>query len=267
MLTQEQIATFQANGFVNGGVVLTDNEVETLRDETMRVIEERERQDIQQPVLVRNLSRSEGAPVWQIVNIWMASEPFRNLIYHPKITQGLAQLARATELRIWHDQIQYKPAEIGGVNMWHQDAPYWPIIAPMTEVTAWVALDDADVDNGCMSMVPGSHLWGNNIEFLHTLKQYEDMPSAFEGHEIKVVRCPVKKGEVHYHHALTWHGSHANTSGRPRRAIALHYMTQDARFVASGNHPMKPFVEVEDGQRMKGKAFPKVYSERGAIER
>lgn len=42
--------------------------------------------------------------------------------------------------------------------MWHQDAPYWPIVAPMTEVTAWVALDDADEDNGCMSMVPGSPL-------------------------------------------------------------------------------------------------------------
>jgi ectoine hydroxylase-related dioxygenase (phytanoyl-CoA dioxygenase family) len=143
--------------------------------------------------------------------------------------------------------------------MWHQDAPYWPILAPMTEVSAWVALDDADVDNGCMSMVPGSHLWGNNIDFIHTLKNFEDMPSHFNGHEIQVVVCPVKKGEVHFHHALTWHGSHANTSGRPRRAIALHCMTQETRYVASGNHVMKPFVEVADGEMMRGKAFPRIY--------
>ncbi len=259
MLTQAQIDFFKANGYVNGGVVLTDAQVEDLRSETMRVIEERDRTDIAQPVLVRNLARTEGAPVWQIVNIWMASEPFHSLIAHPAITTGLAQLTNAQELRIWHDQIQYKPPAIGGINMWHQDAPYWPIIAPMTEVTAWVALDDADEENGCMSMVPGSHLWGDNIAFLHTLKEYTDMPDHFADHAIKVVRCPVKKGEVHYHHALTWHGSHANTSGRHRRAIALHYMTQDARFVASGNHPMKPFVEVADGQAMQGKAFPRVY--------
>lgn len=259
MLSQTQIAQFKANGFLNGGIVLTDDEVEILRAEVMRVIEERDRTDIPQPVLVRTLSRDESAPVWQIVNIWQASEPYHKLMSHPKITAGIAQLTNADELRIWHDQIQYKPPQIGGINMWHQDAPYWPIIAPMTEVTAWVALDDADETNGCMSMVPGSHLWGNNINFLHTLKNYEDMPNEFDGHDIQVVRCPVKKGEVHFHHALTWHGSHANTSGRPRRAIALHYMTGETHYVASGNHPMKPFVEVQDGEILKGKAFPQVY--------
>jgi hypothetical protein len=36
-------------------------------------------------------------------------------------------------------------------------------------------------------------------------------------------------------------------------------MTQDTRYVASGNHPMKDFVEVADGELLKGKAFPKVY--------
>jgi ectoine hydroxylase-related dioxygenase (phytanoyl-CoA dioxygenase family) len=220
-------------------------------------------------VLVRNLSRDENTPVWQIVNIWQASEPFQRLIHHPKITTGLAQLTAAKELRIWHDQIQYKPAAIGGVNMWHQDAPLWPILAPMTEVSAWVALDDADVDNGCMSMVPGSHLWGNHMDYLRTIEKFEEMPSRFschssmsgvnEEHEIRVMACPVKKGEVHFHHALTWHGSHANTSGRPRRAIAIHCMTEETRYVASGNHVMKPFVEVADGEMMRGEAFPRIY--------
>ncbi len=165
----------------------------------------------------------------------------------------------AQELRIWHDQVQYKPPQKGGINMWHQDAPLWPIIAPMTEVTAWIALDDADEDNGCMSMVPGSHLWGDNIAFLNTLESYEAMPASFAGHAIRVDRCPVKAGEVHYHHALTWHGSHANTSPRPRRAIAMHYMTQDTRYVASGQHIMKPYVTVQDNEILQGEYFPQVY--------
>jgi hypothetical protein len=264
MLTERQVAEFKANGFLNGGKVLNDEAVETLRAEIMRVIADKDKPDVPQPVLIRNLAGDDSAPVWQIVNIWEASPPFKALLSHPKITEGIAQLTDATELRIWHDQIQYKPPEIGGVNMWHQDAPYWPIIAPMTEVTAWVALDDADESNGCMSMVPGSHLWGNTIDFLHTLESYEAMPDQYEGREIRIVRCPVKKGEVHFHHALTWHGSHANTSGRPRRAIALHYMTQETRYVASGKHVMKQFVEVADGELMGGGHFPVVYQKPGA---
>jgi ectoine hydroxylase-related dioxygenase (phytanoyl-CoA dioxygenase family) len=259
MLTEAQIQQFKRNGYLNGGKVLNDETVDVLRAEIMRVIAERDKEGVPKPVLNRNLSKDDHAPVWQIVNIWQASEAFRRLIAHPDIVTGIAQLTDATELRIWHDQIQYKPAHIGGVNMWHQDAPYWPILAPMTEVTAWVALDDVDEENGCMSMIPGSHLWGNNIEFLHTLKSYDDMPAEFEGRKIEIIRCPVKQGEVHFHHALTWHGSHANTSGRPRRAIALHYMTGETRYVASGEHVMKQFVEVQDGEKMEGAYFPVVY--------
>lgn len=265
MLSDTQIQQFEATGYLNGGTVLDDDTVETLRGDVIRIIEARDNPSAPQPVLLRNLGKSDNAPVWQIVNAWQASDAFERLIYHPQIVTGIAQLTGASELRIWHDQIQYKPAQIGGVNMWHQDAPYWPILAPMTEVTAWVALDDVDESNGCMSMIPGSHLWGNQIDFLHTLKSYDDMPSEFNGHTITVTRCPVKKGEVHFHHALTWHGSHANTSGRPRRAIALHYMSDETRYVASGEHVMKPFVEVKDGEMMQGKYFPRVYPV-GAIQ-
>jgi ectoine hydroxylase-related dioxygenase (phytanoyl-CoA dioxygenase family) len=130
----------------------------------------------------------------------------------------------------------------------------------MTEVTAWVALDDVDEENGCMSMVPGSQSWGNHIDFLNTLSAFDAMPDEFEGRPIEVRTCPVRKGEVHFHHALTWHGSNRNLSTRPRRAIALHFMTDQTRFVASGEHVMKPFVEVADGEVMKGEHFPLVWS-------
>ena len=261
MLTDEQVAEFQAQGYLNGGQVLDEDQVAVLQAELDRVIAEKDREDVPQPVSLRNMKGDDATPVWQIVNIWEASEPFRILHCHPKILEDMAQLTQASELRIWHDQIQYKPPEIGGTTSWHQDAPLWPIIRPMTEVSAWVALDDVDVENGCMSMVPGSHLWGNQIEFLRSLENYTAMPNMFEERDVAVKPCPVKKGEVHYHHALTWHGSHDNTSKRPRRAIAIHYMTHETRYEASGRHVMQPFVEVADGEILRGEHFPTVWKQ------
>jgi ectoine hydroxylase-related dioxygenase (phytanoyl-CoA dioxygenase family) len=262
MLTQEQVARFQADGFIKGSRVLGDEEVETLQREMLRIIDEQHTLE-QKPVLLRNLSGKADAPVWQIVNIWQASEPFRALIHNPVIVQELVQLTGASELRLWHDQIQYKPAQVGGVNMWHQDSPYWPTLMPKDQqITAWVALDDVDEDNGCMSMVPGSHRWGDQISFLHTFKDFDALPPEFDGHRLTRISCPVRRGEVHYHHSLTWHGSHANRSGRPRRAIALHYMTGDTRYVATGTHVMKPFIEaagVADGDPIQGEHFPRVH--------
>jgi ectoine hydroxylase-related dioxygenase (phytanoyl-CoA dioxygenase family) len=262
MLNEQQIRQFRQQGFVLGSRVLSDEQIARLQAETLRVIDERERDDRPQPVLCHNMGRPD-APVWQIVNIWMASAPFAEMIRHPLITQEMAQLIPdAQTLRIWHDQIQYKPAGQGGVNMWHQDSPYWGILTPKHEqVTAWIALDDADETNGCMSMVPQSHDWGNAITFLHTLKSFDEMDrtESFDGHPVRVVRCPVKKGHVHYHHSLTWHGSPANKSERPRRALALHYMTQNTRNLADGAHVMKRFVHVGPGELVSGDAFPVVW--------
>ncbi|MCX5659606.1 MAG: phytanoyl-CoA dioxygenase family protein, partial [Planctomycetota bacterium] len=187
---------------------------------------------------------------------------YHKLIYNPQVCEEVAQLTGAEELRVWHDQIQYKPAEKGGVNMWHQDSPLWPSIKPKTsQVSAWIALDDIDESNGCMSMVPGSHLWGNQIQFLWTIKEYTGMPAEFQGHKLQPRLCPVRKGEVHFHHALTWHGSHANLSNRPRRAIAIHYMTQETVLDNSGAHPMKDFAHhLSDGQKMEGEHFPLTWS-------
>lgn len=258
MLSAEQRTRFQTDGFVKGGRILDDAEVDELRAEMERVIVERDRADVPQPVRIANLSGDEEHPVWQIVNIWRASKPFFKLIHHPVIAEDLAALTGANELRVWHDQIQYKPAEQGGVNHWHQDAPLWPIIQPMTQVTAWVALDDVDESNGCMSMVPGSHRWGDRIGFLNSLEGFT-LPDEYDGHRVETVTRPVARGEVHYHHSLTWHGSHRNTSMRPRRAIAIHVMGDDTRYDSSGEHPMKPFVTVRDGEKLEGDAFPLIH--------
>jgi ectoine hydroxylase-related dioxygenase (phytanoyl-CoA dioxygenase family) len=253
MLIPEQVSFFEKNGYLRGGRVLDDDGVEELRAELDRVIRDRDNGG-RQPVSLRNLARDPAQTLWQIVNICDASPAFMRLVHHAGITGEVAQLTGARQLRLWHDQIQYKLAGTGGVNMWHQDWPYWGILDAPHQVTAWVALDDVDPANGCMSMVPGSHLWGNRIDLLHQLTAFDAMPK-----EYPVVTCPVRKGEVHYHHALTWHGSPANQSPRPRRAIALHYMTEQTRYKSAGNHLMKQFVAVNDGAMLAGERFPLVW--------
>lgn len=258
MLTKTQVDQFQWNGYVLGNHVIDADQVAVLRAELDRVIESRDRGG-RQPVSISNLSRNPDYMVWQVVNIWEASEAFKNLVCNRQIAEEVAQLTGASELRVWHDQIQYKPAGVGGVNMWHQDWPYWGILNGPTQVTAWVALDDVDEANGCMSMVAGSHQWGNQIEFLHQIKAFDAMPASFMGQALVAKACPVPAGTVHYHHALTWHGSPANRSQRPRRALAIHLMTGETRYVAAGKHLMRPFVDVSDGEVIRGSHFPQVW--------
>jgi phytanoyl-CoA hydroxylase len=258
-LLNEQLQQYRSAGFVNGGPLLDEATVATLQDEVLRVIADRDNPAAAQPVLLRDLSITKGLETWQIVNIWQASPAFRALASHPKLLEMAVQLSGAQQLRIWHDQIIYKPKEAGGVLGWHQDSPLWDILQPKTEqVTAWIALDDAEADNGCMYMVAGSHRWGDQIPALTEMREKGPLPDTFQGHDIYVLTCPVKKGYVHFHHPLTWHGSGTNYSSRPRRAIAIHYMTEKVTYDPSGEHPMKAYVSVQPGAMLEGEAFPKV---------
>ena len=261
MLTDAQVAAYNDRGFLRGSKILSDDQVGILQEEVERVIRDRDRKDVPQPLGIRDIGPAGAAPLWQIGNIWQASQPFFDLISHQKIVEEVAQLTGANELRIWHDQIQYKTSSGGGVNMWHQDAPYWPILKPLDlMLTAWVALDDIDEENGCMSMVPHSHQWGDKIQWIHNnIRSFEKLPADCEDEKIEAVLCPVPKGVVHYHHSLTWHGSNVNRSTRPRRAIALHYLTDQVRYHAAGGHMMKQFVTSADGELLRGTNFPTVW--------
>lgn len=261
-LTRQQVALYHRNGFVNAGQVIDDAEVLRLQGELARVLRDRDRTDLPQPFRLTNFTGDEAHPLWQIVNIWQASEAFLDLLFNPRIIAAVQQATGARGLRLWHDQIQYKTAGGGGVNPWHQDNPYWAPITPAeTKITAWLALDDVEDDNGCMSMVPGSHAWGDAIAHLHTVQDFEAVPESYQGHAVFAVRTPVRAGCLHLHHPYTWHGSHANRSGRPRRAIALHFMTDQVSLVAGkkSQHILGKTITSEPGAPLEGPLFVPIF--------
>ncbi|GLX69744.1 phytanoyl-CoA dioxygenase family protein [Paenibacillus glycanilyticus] len=274
MLSQAQIAEFENNGFLKGGVVLSEAEVEELREELDKVMNG---ESVNKPTLNRNMLDSDSPydnmkmttseSVVQIVNIWLASDRFLKHAAHQVICEEVAQLCHSDSLRIWHDQIQYKPPITGGPTNWHQDHPLWPIIQPADLVSAWVALDDAVIENGCMWMVPGSHKWGNHQRYLSNTpdfmpfhKQPEMLPNNAA---VNAVPFEIKKGQVGYHHCLTWHGSPHNRSEMKRRAIAVHYMPGHTRYEPVGEHVMLSYVDVKPGELLVGDHFPEVYRKQG----
>lgn len=275
MISRQQLDQFARDGFLNAGPILAAHEVDELSQELDRIIglgPDGFDADAPKPVLFRNLAKAAQDPygiatkdraVWQIVNIWEASPAFRRLLFHPAIVRAISEMTGFKDLQVWHDQVQYKPAGNGAATTWHQDAPLWPSIEPMTPVSAWIPFDDAEIENGCMWMVPGSHQWGNFQDHLaaqahlKTLADFPKVQPANPSQNVTAKPCPVKRREVHFHHSLTWHGSPENHSSKPRRALAIHYMTSEAKFTGR-NHAMREYIQVGVGEPMlqAGPHFP-----------
>ena len=130
----------------------------------------------------------------------------------------------AEELRVWHDQIQYKPSDVGGVNMWHQDSPYWPILTPKTtQMSAWVALDDANEENGCMRMWPGTHK--------EKIREHKDRFDKYNlltrGQTVQNVPLKdtvpniLRAGQLSLHNPMIVHGSGLNKSNSRRIGFVI----------------------------------------------
>ena len=124
MLTEEQVAFFHANGYVTTGEpLLSSAEVQTLRDALDQVIAGT---SPDRPHLLRNMAGGgldSDKVVVQIVNIWQAHPAYREHIARTDIVEMALQLAPTDTLRVWHDQIQYKPPNVGTSTRWHQDFP------------------------------------------------------------------------------------------------------------------------------------------------
>jgi phytanoyl-CoA hydroxylase len=259
MLSQEQIDSFRQNGFLNYGNALTPQETAELREALQRVLEGKSEA---KPEATSNISGSGEDVVIQVVNVWEAEPAFRRHLANEKIVRMIAQLMGTDTVRVWHDQVQIKPPLNGGPTVWHQDYPYWPVLTPPDLVSAWVALEDATVENGCMSMVRRSHKWGAYKG--GTIGNAEDHSPNYdpaflpEGEKVEVVPCPVPAGSVVFHHCMTWHGAPPNRSERNRPAIAVHYMPGHTRYEPRGEHLIGHHIEVAPGEVLKGRAFPTV---------
>ena len=262
-LTLEQIASFRAKGYLKlDRPVLTPERTAELRAALERVLAG---ESAAQPERITNFSGSDTENVViQIVNIWEAEPAFREHLSNETLVTAVAELMNTDTVRVWHDQIQVKPPVIGGPTIWHQDHPYWPVIQPADLVSAWVALEDATIANGCMSMVPGSYRWGpysggtigSDPETFGPTPKPGFVP---DGEIFKVVPIEVPAGHVVFHHCLTWHGAPPNRSPFNRPAIAVHYMPGHTRYEPQGEHLIQHHITVAPGEILTGDHFPTVY--------
>lgn len=261
ILNPGDVAFFQEQGYLHARRLLNEEELAVMRARFYEVLEGR---SAKQPETKRNMTGDEENVVIQIVNIWEADPVFEKYLYHPLLTEAVAQLMSTDTVRVWHDQIQYKPPHKGGPTIWHQDHPYWPVIQPPDLVSAWLALEDADWENGCMCVVPRSHHWGAYRDGTlgidpATWGPAHDPDFVPAGETANLVPCPVKAGEVMFHHCLTWHGTPNNRSDRGRPGFAVHYMPGHTRYEPAGGHLIEHHIQVAPGEVLKGDHFPTVY--------
>ena len=141
------------------------------------------------------------------------------------------------EVALLYSQLLYKPPEHPHTTPWHQDAAYleMPYAEAGRKVASnslqfWLALDDADEENGCMHFHPPPE--DSCLLPHYVVSGDEDNDARLLGlrdpdthiNQSQITPCPIHAGCATVHHGGTLHYTPANQSSRPRRAYIFNFV-------------------------------------------
>ena len=184
-----------------------------------------------------DLERQLGPEVCTIglVNVHEEHEFIWQLASHNKILDLLETIIGPDIVLIGtHCFCKYPAADEPRFVAWHQDTRYWGFDPPLAH-TIWLAIDDSDVQNGAMRVIPGSHkqglrTHGESKQSGNLLSVNQEIDEATVNAE-SAVDLLLKAGQASLHHGMLIHGSNPNRSQRRRCGIVLRYGTPDLRIV------------------------------------
>ena len=258
-LSEEQVEFYREYGYVAGIRMLNDDQLAALRAELAELV------DPKHPghELFYEFNANESADLEQILfhalGAWRITPGLHDLLWNPAFVVAAAQLLEGP-VRFWHDQIFYKPAHHGGIVIWHQDYSYWTRTTPVAHLSCWIGLDDSTRENGCLHYVPGSHRWKllPRAGSANQMNAIVDSLTPAQRAEFHPVAIELKAGECSFHHPLMVHGSHANLTARPRRAVVINAF-RDGVVSASDAPLLEGVPPIATGQKIQGRFFPLLF--------
>jgi phytanoyl-CoA hydroxylase len=234
----QEKACYEEQGFVVRTGVFETREIAAIVEEcealVERVIRNRESQrqrfgsytfdaDVENGVMIK--WEGESDVVHGLEPFAHLSEPLNAWAHDPRFIEPMKDILGCDEPALFTEKLNLKRPHHGGVNPLHQDYPYWVRVAEdASEVaTAMLFLDDADLENGCLHVVPGSHRRGQ-----WDLSENEDRFARNELNEsmlgeLKSVPVEVTAGSLILFGPYLVHQSAPNLSDRERRALLYSY--------------------------------------------
>jgi len=143
---------------------------------------------------------------------------------------GLVEKILGPGVSVYFSQVFFKAPEGGGPKPAHQDNFYFGPTDREGVVTAWIALDDATLENGCLFFADGTNRGPVHAHVAPADEPFNLQLPADVLAAQPMTPAPVSKGGVSFHHGNTFHQSGPNRSTRWRRACALHYVANTVEF-------------------------------------
>lgn len=172
-----------------------------------------------------------------------------DLVTQPRLLDWIESLMGPNLLLLsTHFFCKYPGGDDGHFVAWHQDVAYWGL-EPANAITAWIAIDDSNPENGCMEVIPGTHSNGvvdhaKSAQPNNLLASNQAIPEASLAVDT-ALPFELQAGQMSIHHGALVHASQPNRSRKRRCGLTARYITPEVRQVKPSNNAQpwwKPIV-------------------------
>jgi ectoine hydroxylase-related dioxygenase (phytanoyl-CoA dioxygenase family) len=215
----EQARRFQEEGFfvLEGGV--SEDDLEALRGECERLIDERDREMDQLGVDTIDLDHRGSR---YFVHAYRKSEKVEGFL-RSDLMREVATAALGETVYLFNEQYVVKAAERGMKFGWHQDSGFIPY-AHRPYLTCWIPLDDVDEANGTVYLLPFTRARTRDVVEHVRDEDTNDLVGYFgEDPGDPVI---VSAGTIACFSSTLFHRSGANTTDRMRRVYLAQYSAE-----------------------------------------
>ncbi len=225
LLTDEHVAFYRQHGYLSVREVIPSTLLARARAVTDEFIERSRELYESDNVFDLEPAHTADEPRVRRVKNPVENDPvFDEIMRSPAVLDRVAQLI-GPDIRYHASKLNTKTSAGGSPVEWHQDLAFYPYTNEDL-CAVGVALDDCDEANGCLLVVPGSHLEPVIDHHVNGVMVGAVPPDTVEENRVEPVIVPA--GGISIHHAKTLHASAPNRSNRPRRLLLLQYGAADA---------------------------------------
>ena len=243
LLSEEEILSYQRNGFVIPKYRLHTKDLEKLQTATLDLIDTYPHiptEGLVSPhILYAGSNRSD------------IHSTFLEICKLAPILDIVDQLI-GPDIIVWGSRIFSKAPQTGRATPWHQDGEYWPI-RPLATATVWISIDESNEENGCLKILSGSNRTKSLLPHQSLTGKGAALDKEIKPEFIKnedIVSVPLEPGQMVIFDVFTAHGASPNFSEQRRAGFAIRYMPGTSLFdrnmkVGSGQDD----VQTDLGQR------------------
>ena len=230
-MTELRREEYLEKGYVSYPGLLDSSQLRTLLDEIDRISDGNTLASHDKARLeMEPNQKPDGLLVRRIYEPCSHYPQFRELSDSSRLLDAVETLL-GPDLVFQYSKINMKPPSVGSVVEWHQDVSYYPLTND-SSLAVLIYLDDADIENGCLQVIPGRH----KAELLnHTREGYFAGKIVDPVDELEAVPLEGKAGGAIFMHCMTPHASVTNRSNRARRTLILSYRSADCFPIYTGD--------------------------------